>query len=282
MRPTRRSLMMGAAALGLTGPARAAKPQRIVSLNPCIDAILVRLVDRERIAALSHYARERESSTIADIAETLPMTYETAEEVAMLAPDLVLTTRHNAIATRQALDALGIRSILFGVPETIADSLDQVSEIAAAVGENERGAALIAEIEAALAAAAPPPGSAPIDAVIFQARGFSPGAGTLADEMLSRTGFNNVAARYGLTKWGYIPLELLVAQPPQLLLAAQASPGAPTWAERVLSHPALDAVKDRMKRSGFGEALIYCGGPVLMKTAATLAAARDAFWEGRL
>jgi iron complex transport system substrate-binding protein len=57
-------------------------------------------------------------------------------------------------------------------------------------------------------------------------------------------------------------------------LAGQASPGAPTWAERVLSHPALKALAGRMRRAVFPERLLYCGGPALIRTAAVLAAAR--------
>lgn len=282
MWPTRRSLLIGAAAAGLVRPASALAPQRIVSLNPCLDAILIRLVARERIAAVSHYSRERNSSTIADVAETLPITYETAEEVAALRPDLVLTTRHNAISTRQALESLDIRTVLFGVPSTVADSLAQVRAVAQACGAIEAGEALVAEIEAALAAAAPPPGRRLIQAVVYQGRGFAAGAGTLIDDMLSRTGFENVAARYGLTQWGTIPLELLIADPPQLLLSGPATAGGVTWAEHAMAHPALEAVAFRMKRATFGEALLYCGGPVLLRTAAALAGARDAFWSGAL
>lgn len=282
MRVTRRDALMGAAALGLAGPARAAGPQRIVSLNPCIDAILVRIVPHERIAALSHFARERGSSTIADIAETLPMTYETAEEVAMLSPDLVLTTRHNAISTRQALEALGIRAALFDVPETVVDSMQQIRDVASVCAAERAGDELVAEIEEALWQARPPADRPPIEAVVFQARGFAPGSGTLLDEMLTRTGFVNVAARYGLKQWGYIPLEKLISDPPQILLSGRVSPGALSWAERVIAHPALEAVSYRMKRAEFGEALLYCGGPVLLKTSATLVRARDAYWNGTL
>ena len=102
--------------------AEPAHPKRIVSLNMCVDAILVELVAHDRIAALSHYARDPQRSTIAEIAQHLPITYETAEEVVALRPDLVLTSRHSAPATRNALRRVGIRFELFDVPSTIAGS----------------------------------------------------------------------------------------------------------------------------------------------------------------
>ncbi|HUH09083.1 MAG TPA: ABC transporter substrate-binding protein, partial [Brevundimonas sp.] len=59
MRPTRRQALAGAAAALIAGPAVAsAAPRRVVSLNACLDAILVHVADRGQIAALSHYARE--------------------------------------------------------------------------------------------------------------------------------------------------------------------------------------------------------------------------------
>jgi iron complex transport system substrate-binding protein len=73
----------------------------------------------------------------------------------------VLTGRHSSLATRNALDRLKIPTALFGVPETVAESLEQVREVAAKVGHPERGEALVARIEAALAAAAPKPGTPP-------------------------------------------------------------------------------------------------------------------------
>lgn len=281
MLTTRRQLIASAAALMVSGVTRAATPQRIVSLNPCLDTILVHVADRSQIAALSHYSRQAGSTTIADIAATLPYTYESAEEVAALSPDLVLASRHTALATRQALTRLNIPFALFAVPERVEDSVQQITDIAALCGRPEVGAALVGSIQDALAAAVPPPDWKPIEAIVFQARGLAAGEGTLVDEMLNRTGFVNVAARYGVKKWGNIQLENLIADPPQLLLSGEASPGAPIWAERILSHPALRAVAHRMQRAPFSEALLYCGGPVLCQTASALRAARAHFEQDR-
>ena len=93
-------------------------------------------------------------------------------------------------------------------------------------------------------------------------------------EMLNRTGFTNVAARYGIGQWGSVSLERLLADPPAVLLSGEASPGAPTWAERIVTHPALASLSGRMKRAVFPERLLYCGGPALIQTAAALASAR--------
>ncbi len=270
---TRRTAV-GGLALGLAGAAPAPRPQRVVSLNPCLDVILFHVAERGQIAALTHYARDAQASTLARAARDIPITYETAEEVVALRPDLVLMSEHSAPATRQALARLRIPTAMFDVPQTVAASLAQIRQMARRLGQPVRGEAVVARIEAALAAAAPPPGAPKLTAIVYQPNGFAAGAGTLTDEMLRRTGFENVAARYGLGRWGNIGLEQIIADPPQVLLAGQPAPGAPTWADRVLSHPALTRIAGRMQREAFPQRLLYCGGPVLIETAAALATAR--------
>lgn len=279
-RITRRATLGAGVAVGLGAAARA-EPRRIVSLNPCLDAILVHVADRAQIAALSHYSREPSSSSVGTLARTFPFTYESAEEVLALRPDLVLMARHSSPATREALKRLAIPAELFAVPESVADSLGQVRQLAAAVHRPARGEALVARIQAALIAAAPPPGAPQLTALIYQSGGFASAPGTLMDEMMRRAGFENAAARYGLKRTGNVPLERLVADPPDVLLAGEKTPGAPTWADRVLAHPALARVAHRMHRASFPQQLTFCGGPVLIETARMLAGARDAALERR-
>lgn len=266
---------LAATAETLSGPTRPAVPRRIVSLNPCLDVILAQVADRSQIAALSHYARDPYGSTIAPLARTLPFTYGTAEEVLALSPDLVIMARQTSAATRQALDRLKTPVAAFELPETVAASLAQVREVAALVGHPERGEALVGRIEAALRAAAPAPGTPQISALVFMPGGFASGPGTLMDEMMRRTGLVNAVTRYGLRRSMSVPLEYVIADPPQVLLAGEPYPGAPSWAERIMEHPALNHVVGGMKRATFPERLLFCGGPVLIQTAQALATARD-------
>lgn len=270
----RRRAAIAAAFVLLAAGGAQARPQRIVSLNPCLDAILLQVADRGQVAAISHYSHQPISTSSGAYGLSFPYTYETAEEVVALRPDLVLTARHSSPATRAALKRLGVRTELFGVPMSVEESLVQVRQVANAVGHPERGEALVARIRQALAEAAPPPGARPLTAVTYQSGGFATAPGTLMDEMMRRTGFVNAAGRYGLKQTGDIPLERLIANPPDVLLAGQGHPGAPTWADRVLRHPALAAVGPRMHRANFPQNLTFCGGPVLIDAAQMLAQAR--------
>jgi iron complex transport system substrate-binding protein len=123
-------------------------------------------------------------------------------------------------------------------------------------------------------AAAPPPGQAAATALVYQRNGFASGPNTLMDELLRRAGFRNAASDYGATRSSDIPLELVVARPPDVLLSGEGRAGAPTWGERAMRHPALAALKDRIRVVSFPERLMYCGGPNLVAAAQRLAAAR--------
>ncbi len=279
MRTTRRTALGIGVALATAGPARAA-PQRIVSLNPCLDTMLVHLADRAQIAALSHYARQDSQSTIAETARTLPFTYENAEEIVGKSPDLVLASMHSGLGTRRALARLGVKVLTFASPASIDESLAQIRTLAQAIGQTPRGEALIGKIETARAAAQPQTARPPIKALVFQPRGLVAGRDTLVGEMMRRTGFENVAERYGIKSWGALPLEPLIADPPELLLTAESAPGAATWSTRLAQHPALAEIHERMRRAVLPEACLYCGGPVLLQTAPVLAKARDDYWGG--
>jgi iron complex transport system substrate-binding protein len=276
----RRTMLGGGVMLASGGAAKAA-PRRVASLNACLDAMLVHLADRSQIAALSHYAREAHSSTVAAQARTLPFTWESAEEIIALEPDLVLSSKHSALATRNALKRLKVPVERFAVPKSIDESLAQVRRVAGLIGHPERGAALVARIRAAIADAEPPAGSRRLTALIYQPNGFAAGPGTLVDEMMAHAGFDNVARRYGLRTWGNVPLETLLADPPQVLLVGEPAPGARSWADRVMTHPALKSIAGRMRQVRVPEKVLYCGGPVLIEAAAALAHARhQALKEG--
>ena len=254
---------------------RATHPMRIVSLNMCVDSIVIDLVSHDRIAALSHYARDPQRSTIAHVAQHLPITYETAEEVVALRPDLVLTSRHSAIATRNALRRVGIRFELFDVPGTIAESLAQVRQVARLLGAEREGEVMVARIQAALQAARLPSDQQPLTAAVYQPGGLSAGANTVVGELMELTGLQNIAARYGVTQYRPLPLEILVASPPDVLLVGETSSGAPLRAEKMVTHRALRALQPQMSQSVFPARLLYCAGPTMIEAAATLVRARE-------
>lgn len=263
-------------AVGAHARADATPPARIVSLNQCLDAILVELVPTQRIAAVSHYARDPLVSSIAATAAHLPITYETAEEIVALRPDLVLASRHSAIPTRNALQRVGIHYELFEVPFSVKDSVAQIRRIAALVGSPDAGEVLVAKIERAIEAARLPPGAPRLTAAVYETGGLTAGSSTVTDDLMRIVGFDNLAARHGIKTHLPMPLELIVAEPPDLLLVGDIPAAAGTQAARIVQHRALRQLPST--RRAFPPRFMYCSGPTIVEEVAALAAARDSIY----
>lgn len=271
LRPGGRGLALLPLALlaGCIGQPRAAEQRpypTIVSLNPCSDAILAEVADPRQILAISHYSRDPRSSSM-DLASAARFrtTRGTIEEVLALRPDRVVTGTFLGPAEASAYRRLGLSLTALPITGTVQQSRDQIRQLAALAGHPDRGEALIARIDAALAAAAPPPGDPPIQTVVWQSGGMVPGDGTLIAELLRRTGFANFTAARGLRQADLLPLERMLADPPRLILTAggTAETGL-AHQDRVLSHPALAALKSTA-RAPLDPTLLYCAGPTIIR-----------------
>jgi len=235
----------------------------IVSLNPCSDAILSEVADPAQLLAISHYSHDpRATSMPLAQARRFRATSGTVEEVLALAPDMVVADPFMAPATRAAFDRLGIRVEVLGLAASVAESEAQVRQLAALAGHPARGEALVGEIEAAMAGTRR---AGRIPALLWQQGGLVPGEGTLAAELLAHTGFASHSAARGLGQGAYLPLEEVLADPPQVILAA--------GSERAQGHPALRSLDARIAR--LDPALLYCGGPTIPRLARRLAEMRD-------
>ena len=152
------------------------------------------------------------------------------------------------------------------VDASVAESIAQVRAIAAVAGHPDRGAALAARIDAAARPSAGPR----MPALIWQGGGLVPGAGTLSDELLTRAGFRNMSAAYGLKQWDVLPMEYLIARPPRVLLSTGGND------DRLMTHPALRRLAARITVAPFPARLMNCGGPTIVAAMARLAQVRQA------
>lgn len=237
----------------------AGEPPTIVSLNPCLDAILVEVAAPGQVLALSHYSRDPGGSSIpAALAARYPVTGGTAEEVIALQPDLVLASTFLPQPTRSALERAGLRLATFGSPTTVAESIVQVREVAALAEREQAGAALAAR----LAAAPPRPAGAPVSALLWQPGEIVAGEATLIAELLREAGFTSHAASRGLGQADAVTLERVLADSPQVLLVAGDAPGQ--------RHPVLARGVGKVHIAAFDPALLYCGGPTIPKARARL------------
>jgi iron complex transport system substrate-binding protein len=238
-----------------------------VSLNPCTDAILAEVADPAQILAVSHYSHDpRGTSMDLAVARRFRATDGTVEEVLALDPDVVVGTTFMDPAQRASLADLGMRVETVGIASSVAASEAQVRQLAKVAGHPERGEALIARIESALRDARPSGPS--VAAVLWQPDGIVPGEGALVSELMRRTGFASASAARGLGQADYLSLESLLADPPKMLLVA--------GSERGQHHPVLGRLRD-VQRADFDPALLYCGGPTIVRAVGRLKVLRDEF-----
>jgi len=256
--------------LGLTLLAACApQPGRtggIVSTNPCADAMLVELAPWDRIAAISHYSKEPDASSIPlDVAKHFEATSGTAEEVIARRPDLVVTSSFTPAATRAAYARAGLEVLTLDSPTSVAASEAQVMQLADALGLRARGVAMVRRIELALAGAAPADDARP-SALLYLSGDLASGGGTLLDELLRRTGFRDAATDYGLQHSGNLPLEAIIERPPDVILTPSLEDRPSALRANVLHYRAHIAL--------FPRDLANCGGPVTGNAAAALASIR--------
>ncbi|AYJ85993.1 ABC transporter substrate-binding protein [Sphingomonas paeninsulae] len=253
--------MIGALLLMASAPVSV--PSRIVSNNPCIDAILAEVAAPAQIAAISHYSNNpRATSVDLKWARRFRTIGDTAEEVLMMHPDLFLTGIPAPTATTWAVKRANIRTVSVGVANTIAENQAQIMTIAEAVGNRAAGVKLVARIDAAVRDAR---ATTKIPALIWQGGGLVPGQDSLASEMLKLSGFRNMGAAYGLVGWGTLPLEPVIMNPPRVVLSSGGNER-----DMVQRHSALARLKGRTTLADFPEDMLFCGGPTIIRAMARL------------
>jgi iron complex transport system substrate-binding protein len=261
--------LLAVAAL-LPGAVRQAPPRRIVSLNTCADGYLIALADRGQIAALTRFARDPTLSPQAGLAQHLPITGGSVEAVLALDPDMVIASPFRAPETLAPVEARGARVVDLPPASDIPAIFANVRRMAAVVGHPERGEALIASMQAQLAAIGPPPGHGRT-AAYYQRRGYLTGGGSLIDTMIRRVGLVNLATRLGRPAISHLPLEALIAARPDFVLLDDAAVDAPDRGAEMLRHPALDAAVPAWRQLRLNQALAVCDGPYFPSAIAALA-----------
>lgn len=219
--------------------AAAAPPQRIVSLNVCADQILVDLVPRERIAAVTHLATDPLTAAKPERAAGLRQTRGGAEDVVALKPDLVLVGEYSTPATTDLLRRLGFRVEPVALPQSIDGVRALIRRMAEFVEEPSRGAALIAAMDGRIAATSPSSSPQRPRALVYQANNFVAPEGTLVDEAMRVAGLSNAAARLSYTRRGQVGVEDIILSRPDLLIYASGPEAYRTTVGDNIRHPAL-------------------------------------------
>src|SRR3546814_18898231 len=119
---------------------------------------------------------------------------------------------------------------------------------------------MVNRIDAALAETAPQDGARP-SALLYISGDLVTGRGTLLDELITHVGLRDAAADYGLQHTGRLPLETILGDPPQLIMAPEFSTPESANRPRVLTH--------RPRQAAFHRNLFNFGGPTSIPSSNT-------------
>jgi iron complex transport system substrate-binding protein len=264
-----------AALVAIASPAFA-KPQRVVSLNLCADELALRLADPGVVKSVTWLSQDPLSANMAAEAAALPANDGHAEEALAYRPDLVLVGPFADPASIALLRQVGAPVVEVGAPQTFDGVRRQIRDLAAALGETQRGEALVAAMEARLAGVVIDPSRPRLKAVVLRPNGFTVGPGSLVDEILARAGLDNLAARLAIAADEQVPLEIVALLGADILILDRDENSAPSLADAALDHPAIAALAQRMTIVSLPARLWTCGGPEIAEAVERLAAAARA------
>lgn len=199
--------------------AMAETPPRVVSLDSCADQIVLRLADDGQILALSANATLPFSYS-RELAKNYPSHNNSAEEILELNPDVALRTGVGGWDLAAMLTRLGVRQVATGLPNNLDEVARDVSIFANAMGQVERGQALLDEMAARLKLIkARAQNYHQLNALYLSPGGTTTGAGTFVGEVIALSGLSNMMAGE-MPSWGQLDIEQLVLNPPDIIIGS--------------------------------------------------------------
>ena len=246
--------------LSLAPSVAEARPQRVVSINLCADQLLVALAAPDQIAALSPLSRNPSLSFVADQAKTLPIHRGRAEDLVKVGADLVLLGPYDNRYLKSFITEKGVPTLTLGHWTSLAQGRAEIQKLAQALGQVERGEALIAAIDQALAdnRAIAKPG---LKSVMLHRRGYVSGGDSISAEIAASLGLHDAAPELGLPQGGFVPLEALIKTKPDFIVVSDPRMKAEDQGTALLQHPALRSLYPARKRLVLPDRLTICGGP---------------------
>lgn len=224
------------------------QPARVASLNLCTDQLLVLLADPNQVASVTWLSQDSRTSSVAKQSQSFATNTGRFSDIAHLQPDLVLINSYAAAATRQALQALKLATVEIKPAATVAEITTNIRVTAMALGQTERGNAMITQMEQDLAAIesaqAKRNTNAQPSALILQPNIITVSSGSLPSHLLIRAGFVPALQKFSV---GYTNTEAIARLRPDLLILDDHRNKYPSLAEQMLDHPLVNQAAAQIK-----------------------------------
>ncbi len=254
-------------------PVQAQSPKRVVTVNLCLDQLALRLAAPGQLVGVSYLSLDPRISVQVDKARAIAPVRATVESILDLRPDLVIFDSVAHANQKRLLRGAGVPLLEVPWAASLDDAEELIAQMAAAMGREEAGRALIADMQAERRRPAwqgPPTGLA----AVLQANRGTAGKGSLMDELLRLAGFRNLAADLGIPAYGRLSLESVLAGKPDLLVFDGVANASPARATEFVDHHALSSLAGRARIVSLPMKYAVCAGPENFEAVRLLAEAR--------
>ncbi|HVO69704.1 MAG TPA: ABC transporter substrate-binding protein [Aggregatilineaceae bacterium] len=229
-----------------------AEPMHIVSVTLGTDEILFALVVPSRLAAITANATDPAQSDIVEQAKTIPhkLSSPDPEAIVALKPDLVFVASYTDAGVVKQLQDAKITVFLLGSFSTIKDIESNITLLGQVVGEEAQAAKIVAGMEAKLKTVADAvKGVKPLTVLYYGPDGYSDGAGSTIDDVITHAGGINAVTAGGIKDpYPQLSDEFVVAQAPDVILLSGFNSYAPGFVDKFNKNPnfqTLKAVKNK-------------------------------------
>jgi len=241
-----------------------AKPQRIVSINLCTDQLLMLIAERKNIASVSYLAAKKNSSAMYLEAKGIKANRGLAEDILLMKPDLILAGTYTSRPAVFLLKRLGFNVIELPVARNLDDIRQNIKTIAKAVGEVEKGEQLLATFNQRVSKALTARSKQQAVAVFYRENGYTTGGNTLANTILETAGFINLATQLGISGSGYLSLETLIIEDPNIIISGKQRSQQGSTARAAFQHPAFKKFIAQKQVINISDPLWVCGTPFIL------------------
>lgn len=204
------------------------KPQRILSMSLMFDTMLLGLVPPERMVACNVALDDPDASFAVAEAHKIPLKLQSftnipTEVVLKTKPDIIIVPTTAKPEMVNTFRDLGYPVLICKNPDTIADVKADIRLMAQAVGEENAGIQIIAEMERQLTeidqTLAKQTGLKPVGMLVSLMTSYG-GRGSLFDVICTRAGVVNGIAKVGLRNGEKLTKELVVKADPDFFMVS--------------------------------------------------------------
>jgi len=212
------------------------KPNKIVSLTLTTDEILLSLIDKSRIAALSHLSEDPGLSNVTEEAKEIPVKAKLEiETLVAMQPDLIIVSDWTDEKAVQQLRDANIAVYALATSDTIDEVKESIVTIARIVDEEEKGQELISWMDEKLKNVEEKiktlKDEEKVRVLSCDSFFYTYGKGTTFDDIAKHAGVINIASEQGLEMWQEISKEKIIEWNPDVIFL-------PSW-----SYEGFDAEK---------------------------------------